>query len=165
MEVKKIVYVRRYPKEDYGFMEVTLDAELSAEDSPAECLEELKEIIDGHISGNKTNSVKGEKNNGSKKSASKEVSQEDDKEKDQVIAPPKRRATKTTPYDRKNDLHKKLVAEYLDEAMPVWKEKLPNRAQVVSVKMNGKDFLDADGNILQSFKDEYLKLLKTKPKV
>lgn len=67
----------------------------------------------------------------------------------------------TTPYDRDLDTHKKQLATFLDTDFPEWKrpENLP-KASEASKKLVGSLFLDADGNILPSFKETFLAYLK-----
>jgi len=56
-----------------------------------------------------------------------------------------------TPYNRENDLHKKLLGEVLDKSYTTWK-KDPSKAKAASQLLAGKDFLDAEGKVLESFK-------------
>lgn len=59
-----------------------------------------------------------------------------------------------TPYDRTNDLHKKLVTELLDDASPSWKTKAV-LAKETSAKMQGKPFLNSEGHIILDFRQEF----------
>lgn len=67
---------------------------------------------------------------------------------------------KKTPYDRNLALHKKLVGEMLAEELPDWKEDSAIKALVkkASVEMEGEDFLDDGGAILESFREEFISL-------
>jgi hypothetical protein len=56
-----------------------------------------------------------------------------------------------TPYNRENDLHKKLLGELLDKSYPTWK-KDPSKAKAASQLLAGKDFLDTEGKVIESFK-------------
>lgn len=73
----------------------------------------------------------------------------------------KKRKGKVTPYDREKDLHKDMVSILLDGAFPKWekKEKLVKKAKNASKKMDGADFLDSEGNILDSFREEFLEFM------
>lgn len=62
------------------------------------------------------------------------------------------KAKKMTPYDRANQLHKKLFVELLNVQHPGWKTKAPAKAKDVSVSLSGTDFLDAEGSVVDSFK-------------
>jgi hypothetical protein len=163
MKVEKVNYVRRTPKEEYGFLEITLEAQLEKSDDISECLNQLKEIVDTHNNPSESVKKKGA-HNGKENSIEKELSQKDDEKSVKEVVAKKKKKSKSSAYDRKNDLHKKLVAEYLDGAYPNWKETKSERAQVVSVKMNGKDFLNDEGEMLEEFKIEFLSHLKKKPK-
>lgn len=83
-----------------------------------------------------------------------------------VVAPPKEDKPKKTlrkagtPYARDNELHKKLVGEFLNKAFPEWKKPANiEKAKAASAAMAGKEFLDAEGLIIESFKTEFRKLM------
>jgi hypothetical protein len=61
---------------------------------------------------------------------------------------------KDTPYDRSNELHKKLLSEYLDTAHKGWKSEV-QKAVTVSIKMVGKPFLNSEGSIIKDFKESF----------
>lgn len=64
-------------------------------------------------------------------------------------------------YSRASDLHKKLFAEALSKVMGKdFLAKSPATAKKASLKLSGAEFLDSDGKVLQSFKDEMKKLCK-----
>ena len=63
-------------------------------------------------------------------------------------------AAKMTTYSRENQGHKNMVGELLSKTFPDWK-KTPQRAKDVSAQMEGTDFLDEEGLILQSFKEKF----------
>ena len=71
----------------------------------------------------------------------------------------KRGINKNTKYDRKLDAHRNLFGSFLDEARPNWRDKdTIKKASEVSAKLHeeGVDFLDANGDILDSFKERFL---------
>lgn len=61
-------------------------------------------------------------------------------------------------YSRSNDLHKKLIGEILDLEYPKWRTN-PTKAKEASVKLEGVDFLDAEGLILPSFKESFKEMM------
>ena len=70
---------------------------------------------------------------------------------------------KGSTYNRNLDLHKKLFVEVLNDNLGYgWVKKNAGRAKTVSIKMEGKNFLDADGEVLAEFVKETLKLAKAK---
>lgn len=81
--------------------------------------------------------------------------------KEEKKAPAVKVKGKATPYDRTVDTHKKLLSKFLDTNFPQWKDStnLP-KAGAASQALNGKDFLDAEGEVLQSFKDAFLEELR-----
>jgi len=64
---------------------------------------------------------------------------------------------KVVNYDRKNDDHKNQFANWLDEEHAGWDEedKIQSFSNA-SIKCAGIPFLDAEGEILQSFKDTFI---------
>ena len=74
----------------------------------------------------------------------------------------KRTKSRATSYSRVDDLHKKIVGDFLNEEVPGWNKKYKENALLASKKMNGKDFLDADGEVIESFKKDFLRVLKGK---
>lgn len=65
-------------------------------------------------------------------------------------------------YDRENKTHKEIFSGVLRKIMPNWKDKAKDRAGVTSKKMAGKAFLDADGEVIESFRAEVKKLMAVK---
>lgn len=68
--------------------------------------------------------------------------------------------TKATAYDRNLDTHKALLGQFLDVKCPNWRkpEEL-KKAGNASRALQGTDFQDAEGNILESFKEAFLKYM------
>jgi hypothetical protein len=80
-------------------------------------------------------------------------------------AEPKKKTfkSKASVYSRNSDLHKKLFVESVKEAMGAdWLKKNAGRGKTVSIKLEGKEFIGADGQVLPSFKTELKKLAKAK---
>ena len=84
----------------------------------------------------------------------KEVKTEAKKEKVKVKG-------KNTPYDRTMDNHKKQLSKFLNASCPEWSNStnLP-KAGAASQALNGTDFLDGEGEVLQSFKDAFIEKLR-----
>ena len=66
------------------------------------------------------------------------------------------KASKATAYDRNLDTHKALLGQFLDKEFPTWRkpEEL-KKAGTASRALQGKDFQDGEGNILDAFKIEF----------
>jgi type IV secretory pathway VirB10-like protein len=148
--------------------ETVEDVEEDLEEDPQE--EELEEAAEEETSDEEDEEVespKGSKNSkkAPAKSASKKVSSEEDEEDaeaDEEEAPKKKSFKKKgSSYSRNSDLHKKLFVEAMNETLPGFLKKNAGRAKTVSIKMEGKDFLDAEGQILPTFKKEMVKLAKS----
>lgn len=77
-----------------------------------------------------------------------------------------KKAFKSKPqaYDRENDTHKEIFSGVLKAVAPTWKKdaKLKAKAKSTSVKLEGSDFLDGDGEVLASFKQSVKKSLGVK---
>lgn len=68
------------------------------------------------------------------------------------------KASKATAYDRNLDSHKNNLGVFLDSSFPGWrKPENLKKAGVASRELQGSEFLDGEGNILQSFKDAFSK--------
>lgn len=66
---------------------------------------------------------------------------------------PVKKISKATAYDRALDTHKNLLGSFLDKKYPKWRtsDSLKKAAEA-SKALNGTDFLDENGEILDSFK-------------
>lgn len=64
---------------------------------------------------------------------------------------------KITPYDRENEDHQNLMLGVLTKEYGEWEndEEICGAIKPASVALNGSDFLDADGNVLESFTDAF----------
>lgn len=68
--------------------------------------------------------------------------------------------SKDTNYDRTLDTHKNLLGKFLDEKYPGWrKSDVIEKATKASKELVGTAFLDADGNVLDSFKESFSKYI------
>ena len=83
--------------------------------------------------------------------ASKEVKEPKEKKT-------KKLKIKLTPYDRNLEIHKKLFQSLLSEINPDWK-KDPSKAKSVSQTLEGVEFLDESGEIVESFKNKLVEAM------
>jgi glucan-binding YG repeat protein len=68
----------------------------------------------------------------------------------------KRLSTKEVVYDRGNDVHKKVLRSYLDDTFMSWNEGANGaKASKASKELDGKPFLDSEGQILRTFKEAF----------
>lgn len=67
----------------------------------------------------------------------------------------KKLKVKLTPYDRTLEIHKKLFQTALNELVPNWKEN-PAKAKDASISLEGAEFLDLEGSVVDSFKEKLL---------
>lgn len=67
---------------------------------------------------------------------------------------------KNTKYDRELKTHKVLIGQFLDKKYPKWRSSdIINKASQASKALIGFDFLDENGDILDSFIEEFCKLM------
>ncbi len=65
-------------------------------------------------------------------------------------------------YTRGDTLHKSLVSKWLDGESPTWRLKSGKQVLRASEMMSGKPFLNDDGDIIESFKEAFLEIMKEK---
>ncbi len=67
-------------------------------------------------------------------------------------------------YQRSNETHKEIFSSVMTKATPDWKKTTESKAKAknTSMKMEGKDFLDEDGEVLKEFSAEVKKLMASK---
>ncbi len=77
----------------------------------------------------------------------------DEEEEEEKPAPKKKFKKSGTVYQRSNETHKKIFADHLTNLIPKWKasEASKAKAKKLSLELDGKDFLDADGKGVPSF--------------
>lgn len=70
----------------------------------------------------------------------------------------KAKAGKTVKYDRKLDTHKNLLGDWLDEVMNGWRDdgRMKQASSASKALHENADFLDSEGEILPSFKENFL---------
>lgn len=190
MEIKGIKYTKRFNLGNYEHEEYTVDAQ--AEDASASDFAQLKELVAAAHAGDVKSSAKVSRANKAKEEAEEEEEEEEEKapakkttkkkvepepeeddeddadDADDAEEAPKAVKGKAVKkkgsvYDRNSDLHKKLFVELLNSELgDSWVKKNAGRAKTASIKMEGKNFLDADGEILADFVKEALKIAKAK---
>lgn len=73
----------------------------------------------------------------------------------------KKKSRLSSVYARTNEIHKKVVGEILTKNFPGWdKPDRIGKAKTMSETLNGKEFLDGEGLVLQSFTDQLIALMK-----
>jgi outer membrane biosynthesis protein TonB len=95
-----------------------------------------------------------------KEEPKKEEAKEEKKPKAKKETTVKVKATKLTAYDREHDPHKALLSKFLDEEFKGWRK--PDelkKAGAASRALNGTDFQDGNGEILESFKEAFRKMM------
>jgi hypothetical protein len=94
-----------------------------------------------------------------KKAAKAKVEEPMEEEKEEEVATPKaakagkKFKAKTSTYSRANETHKSMMADALNEHFPDWKKTAEGKAKAkkLSQTLDGAEFLDGDGEILESF--------------
>lgn len=127
-------------------------AEVKKEEVKAEVKkEEVKTEVKAEV---KTEEVKKEE---VKTEAKAEVKTEPKKKETKVTV----KATKVTAYDRTYDPHKNTLGLWLDSTYPGWRNNdYLAKASAASKALIGKEFLDVNGDVLDSFKEAFSAMMK-----
>lgn len=180
MNVTQITAMRRRPLEQYGHIEITMTASLEEGANPFNCAIQLRKMVEEATLEKipqtqtrqlelpiepvekKAETKKEEKKTETKVETKAEAKAEAKAEtkvetKSEVKEEKKTKKSSGIAYDRSSDLHKKLIAEFLDAGYPGWKTTLLQQAKDTSIALEGTSFLDNEGLILQSFKDAFNK--------
>ena len=125
-------------------------------------LEPLKEVKDGKGGTVDKEDIKDVKAPKEEKAApAKDKKETKPKAETTVVKNNNKPSGKVVPYDRRNDDHKNLFSSWLDEEHAGWDDEDTVKAySEASIKSVGESFLDADGEILQSFKDSFMAIVK-----
>jgi hypothetical protein len=153
MKITQIRVTERAVTGQYEHEEISVEAILAETDELQSCLASLKKEIRRALDKYPTISeteVKEEEKQEEKKT--------EEKTEEKAEKPKRKTKAKNTPYDRTNELHKKLLSEALESKDPNWKKN--PKASEVSKAMNGKDFLSPEGVRLPEFVDEFVEMLK-----
>lgn len=141
LKVSKTIQVNQYEP-------VTIEAHATIDEGESfeDCATELLSRITNVLTGKK----------GKKAPAADTSSDEEDKAPAKKSKPEKKKApkkAKAVAYDREVKAHKKEFGGLLHEHFEGWKEDddLKAKAKEVSATLTGKDFMDAKGNVLDSF--------------
>jgi outer membrane biosynthesis protein TonB len=185
--METIRYLRRKNLGNYEHEELEVSAAVDGKDADA-LMVEMKTFVCGHLgletpvvgksekveAPKKENATKGEtkvtkpkpqeeapKEEAPKEEApKKEETPKEEPKKTKKETTTKVRPSKNTVYDRAHDPHKALVGKFLDEEYSGWrKNDLLKKASEASKALNGKDFQDGDGNVLEAFKVEFRKFM------
>ncbi len=180
MNVKTIVFTVRKPKEQYGFEEATMtietDEEISVEElvvAKSKLIEALEsEVVPEEAAEEEEETEEVEEEDDSAEAEDDNDESEGDEEEEEKTAAKKKsgkakgpaKKKKGSVYSRSNEIHKKLFSETLKEIDSKWNssDKGKAKGKKISQEMEGEEFLDADGEILESFAKTVAKKLKAK---
>lgn len=182
-KISELGYLRRVNKGNFEHEEYSVKVVPTEGMTIAQCFNLLKSEVDSAASGvdtipHKEEVLNGKEETGSKAS-SKKASLRDTKEKEVVVEPSedkedskiedspketqkassKKKKSKNSPYDKTNDLHRNILKSFLNSEVSDWK-KSPEDAKHASSDLNGVDFLDESGTMLNSFKEKVLEYFK-----
>lgn len=189
MKISEAKFTKRFNLGNYEHEEFSLTAIVEEDESAVGVLADLKNCIQESFSGEVASPVDGEadevdeeeevKPPKSKKKAAvveedepEEVDEEEVEEDEEEDQPPKktkaeeRKAFKKKPqvYQRGNEAHKEFFSNVLKEVAPNWKKDATSKAKgkLVSMKMEGKEFIDHTGEVVPGFRAEVKKLMAKK---
>ena len=184
MQTTEVKYTRRFNLGEYEHAEYSITATTEDKEKAQKVLAQLKaDVLEAHTSEDEPTEdspTPAPSKKAAKKAAAKAAAQvedeesedEDDEEsedetdnarddEDEVeTKSAKKLKTKAQPYVRIDSTHKELFSGLLKSVAPDWKksDKSKAKGKEISKKMDGKDFLDADGEVLKEFKAEVKKL-------
>lgn len=108
---------------------------------------------------------KAPKGNKGAKKAKAEVKEEvqEETQEEEVKETKKSKKTKAVPYSRNDESLKARFSTTLHEKYPGWNkdDAMKKAAKDASVALEGKDFLDAEGEVLESFLEELATLMES----
>lgn len=181
MGILEVKYAKRFNLGDYQHEEYTIVAEVEEGESADTVLATIKEMVHRNQAGKSNvdepkmqvaateeqpvakkgkGRPPGAKNKpkGTVEAASEVVAKEEDEKEEEAAAeekaPPQKKLKKVgETYSRSSEIHKKIFAEILGDVYPMWKstEDGKSKAKNASMKMEGVEFLDSEGEVLESF--------------
>lgn len=135
----------RIPTEQYGFFHVTVSSLVNGDDDLVQLRDELMSLAQG---------VNIEY---------PELKQESKAEEIEIEETPKKKTRKAkvklVAYDREIEMHKKLFSQFLDDNMKGWKKTHAVKAKEASMQLHGDDFLNEEGELIDSFGEKLLSLM------
>lgn len=152
----------------YESERIDLTAALEEGDDVLEVLADLRRVIEGKeplLTSKVIEKVVEEKAPVKEVKGSEEPVKEEPTPEKKKAAPKKETGTKkkakAQPYDRELPLHRQLMGETLDEVFADWRsnDEIGKKARTASREFVGKDFLDSDGKVVDSFKAELKEFL------
>ncbi len=174
MKPTEISYMKRKNLGNYEHEEVKITAVLDEDENAGAGIEELKVMVDQALGDNTapavTTTKTGKDKKAGKKDAKPEVVEAEEVEEEEIEAaeveeeteeeevvetkkPAKAGKKSGSVYSRANETHKALMVEQLTKLFPKWKKTDAGKAKAkaVSKSLDGEQFLDADGDIVNSF--------------
>jgi len=137
---------------------VRLKAQLEDGEDVMSALDKLKGALDEKGSNKESSKESSEKSSSKKssKSTKKEVVSSEDSKVTPEASPepevkPKKEKVSYEKYNRANEIHKKLFSAILDEKYPGW-DKDTSKAASASRMLVDENFLDKEGEVIESFK-------------
>jgi outer membrane biosynthesis protein TonB len=180
-KVTEAIYLKRKNLGNYEHSEMSLAGLPDDDQSAEDLLKELKEIVDRLLDGEDSEKEVKEKEDtnekeshkkSSKKSVKKSVEEEvvAEKEEEATEAPEeteepvkkekKKKKPKATEFNFNDDVHTDLLSEALDKKMKGWETKYKSKIKSASLRSQGQDFLDENGDVIEAFVIKYMNKLK-----
>ncbi len=171
MRITEVKYAKKFNLGNYESEEFALTAVVEEKDNHLETLQSLKNDVHSAYSGDSKSAEDTETeepdDTETEETESEDTESEESEEKTKPKAKskkPKKFKSKAQAYDRANETHKEIFSSLLKSVAPDWK-KTPEskvKAKIVSEKLEGEDFLDADGEVLPEFKASVKKAMGKK---
>jgi hypothetical protein len=163
MKINEVRYTKRFNMGNYEHEEFTISAILEGDDTCLDVVNTMKTEIE--IARGTVPVLQAAKK---QKPVEKEEEPTEEAEPTMPIAAKtaKKAAKKTKAkpvqvYERANDTHKEIFSQMLNRVYPSWKTSAEskNAAKQASQALNGVEFLDENGVVLESFQEKVQEIL------
>jgi hypothetical protein len=175
MKITSIDYLRRLNLGNYEHEELKASALIGENDSAEICFIALKEFVENSLGivketkeqfplpivkeEPKIEETKAEETKAKEVKVEEEVKKKKER-KPEIEKKPVKKISKATMYDRVLETHKSLIGAFLDTKYPKWrKNELIKKATQASKDLNGIEFLDENGEMLESFKIKFCEIM------
>lgn len=187
MQVTEVKFNRRYKVAEYEHEDYTLTAILEKGDKPVAAMASLKADVALAFGGMAEESApepveeKPAKEKKAKKAPepeeeeidpeaeemgedSEEEEIEEEVEEEKPAKAKKASKKKAQTYSRSSEQHKEILSTVLKAVAPDWKKTEEGKANAkkTSMEMEGEEFLDENGEVLESFKSQVKKMMSKK---
>lgn len=157
MKIVNATYERTFKTADFEGEKIGFSATLEEGDTAEEVITELKKIVEENRTPVGASPASNKKDTKAKLEVTKDDKKADKAEKAEKKEEKKKEAS-FTKYEG-NDKQRSAVGSLMDKIIPGWREKADVKAHAKksAAEMDGENFMDADGNIVDTFVEKLKK--------